>query len=91
MLTQTDNATPSQPTNQTQVGGDHYISLSVQPWAAMASWLSHEGFAGYLRGNVIKYLARRKGDRQGRLADLRKARHYLDKLIGELEQGNLEP
>ncbi len=45
--------------NETQVGGDHYISLSVQPWAAMASWLSHEGFAGYLRGNVIKYLARR--------------------------------
>lgn len=91
MPTTTKPAQQTQPTNAQQVGGDHYITLSVQPWAAMAAWLSPEGFAGYLRGNAIKYMARRKGDRHGRLADLRKARHYLDKLIGEIEQGNLEP
>lgn len=91
MLTPTEPATPTKTTNATQVGGDHYISLAVQPWDAMSAWLSCEGFAGYLRGNVLKYMARLKGDRQGRLDDLRKARHYLDKLIGEIEEGNLEP
>lgn len=61
-----------------QVGGDHYTRLQVQPWAAMEAWMSREEFAGFLRGNAIKYLARDKGNR---LEDLKKARHYLDKLI----------
>ena len=34
---------------------------------------------GFLRGNAIKYLAR--CDDKGGLEDLKKARHYLDKLI----------
>jgi hypothetical protein len=65
-----------------QVGGSHYTELAVQPWTAMQSWMSTEAFAGFLRGNVIKYVAR--CDRKGGVEDLRKARHYLDKLI-ELE------
>jgi len=65
-----------------QVGGSHYTELAVQPWAAMQSWMSTEAFAGFLRGNAIKYLAR--CDKKGGVEDLRKARHYLDKLI-ELE------
>jgi len=65
-----------------QVGGSHYTDLAVQPWAAMQSWMSTEAFAGFLRGNVIKYVAR--CDKKGGVEDLRKARHYLDKLI-ELE------
>jgi hypothetical protein len=65
-----------------QVGGSHYTELAVQPWAAMQSWMSTEAFAGFLRGNVIKYVAR--CDAKGGVEDLRKARHYLDKLI-ELE------
>jgi hypothetical protein len=63
-----------------QVGGDHYVRLAVQPWDAMAAWMSPEAFRGFLRGNAIKYLAREKSP-----DDLRKARHYLDKLI-ELEE-----
>ena len=65
-----------------QVGGSHYTELAVQPWAAMQSWMSTEAFAGFLRGNVIKYVAR--CDAKGGVEDLRKARHYLDRLI-ELE------
>ena len=67
-----------------QIGGDHYKKLGVQPWDAMESWLSHSEFKGFLLGNAIKYLARagKKGDA---LEDLRKARHYLDKLISLLE------
>jgi hypothetical protein len=43
--------------------------------------MSPEAFVGFLRGNVIKYVAR--CDAKGGVEDLRKARHYLDKLIEE--------
>lgn len=65
-----------------QVGGAHYKSVKVQPWAAMEAWMTPEEFRGFLRGNAIKYLARTKDDR---LEDLKKARHYLDKLIEIME------
>lgn len=66
-----------------QVGGDHYTVLAVQPWDAMRAWMSPEQFHGFLRGNVIKYIARagRKSDPGGEIQDLKKARHYLDALI----------
>ena len=38
-----------------QVGGKHYASKAVQPWDAMEAWMTKEAFAGYLRGNCIKY------------------------------------
>jgi len=65
--------------NEHQIGGDHYVTKSVQPWDAMKAWMSHEEFAGFLRGNVIKYIARYKD--KGGLDDLQKARHYLDKFV----------
>ena len=65
--------------NKTQVGGSHYTSKAVQPWEAMQAWMTHEEFTGFLRGNVIKYIAR--CNEKGGLEDLKKARHYLDRLI----------
>ena len=70
------------PAKSQQVGGDHYMTLGVQPWTAMESWMAPEAFQGFLLGNVIKYCARKKGDK---LEDLRKARHYLDRLIETME------
>ena len=69
--------------NETQVGGSHYKDKAVQPWAAMQAWMTHEEFTGFLRGNVIKYVARCND--KGGIEDLKKARHYLDKLIETLE------
>lgn len=63
--------------NRRQVGGDHYQRLAIQPWDAMAAWMTPEQFAGFLRGNIIKYIARNKGG----IEDLQKAMHYLEKLI----------
>ena len=65
--------------NKTQIGGSHYKDKAVQPWEAMQSWMSHEEFTGFLRGNVIKYVARCND--KGGIEDLQKAQHYLDKLI----------
>jgi hypothetical protein len=67
----------------TQVGGTHYTSKAIQPWAAMQAWMTREQFAGFLRGNAIKYLAR--CDDKGGVEDLQKAQHYINKLI-EFEQ-----
>jgi len=62
-----------------QVGGSHYKNMAGQPWVAMESWMTPEQFAGFLRGNAIKYLAR--CDVKGGLDDIKKARHYIDKLV----------
>jgi len=66
-----------------QIGGDHYATKAIQPWDAMESWLSPPQFEGYLRGCALKYLARYP-DKNG-IEDVKKARHYLDKLIEHLE------
>lgn len=71
----------SQQAQKHQVGGNHYVKLEIQPWDAMKCWMTHEEFKGFLRGNAIKYLAR---DKDENVLDLRKARHYIDKLIEEL-------
>lgn len=63
----------------TQVGGDHYRAKAIQPWEAMEAWMSREEFSGFLRGNVIKYICRYRD--KGGVEDLKKSRHYLDKLI----------
>ena len=73
------------PTKDEQVGGDHYKKLSPQPIDLLKSWLSHDEYAGFLRGNVIKYLARYK--EKGGVQDLEKAQQYLEWLI-DLEKGN---
>lgn len=70
---------PSSKADGLQIGGDHYKGMEVQPWAAMESWMTPEQFAGFLRGNAIKYLAR--CDVKGGIDDVKKARHYIDKLV----------
>ena len=65
--------------DQQQVGGSHYKNMNIQPWVAMEAWMTSEQFAGFLRGNAIKYLAR--CDVKGGIADIKKARHYIDKLV----------
>lgn len=62
-----------------QVGGGHYKAKDIQPWDAMSAWMTPEQFEGYLRGNVIKYLARYP--EKGGSLDLLKARHYLERLL----------
>ena len=68
----------SKPANEVQIGGTHYKDKGLQPWDAIAAW-----DCGFLDGNVIKYVVRYRS--KGGVEDLKKARHYLDKLI-ELEE-----
>ncbi len=60
--------------NDVQVGGTHYKGKLIQPWDYIAA-----NNLGYFEGNIVKYVSRWK--EKGGVDDLKKARHYLDKLI----------
>lgn len=62
----------------TQVGGKHYKDCAIQPVEYI-----YANNIGYFEGNVIKYVTRWKD--KGGIADLEKAKHYIDLLI-ELSQ-----
>jgi hypothetical protein len=67
--------------NDVQVAGTHYKDKSIQPWDYIVA-----NKLGYLEGNIVKYVSRWKD--KGGIDDLRKARHYLDKLIEVSDGGH---
>ena len=66
-----------------QFGGDHYKTMTIQPWHVMQAVLTHEEFVGFLKGNIIKY-SLRQGKKDSPDAD--KCKHYMQKLE-EVERG----
>ena len=60
--------------NSKQVDGDHYRTKGIQPWDYIAA-----NDLGFFEGSAIKYLTRWKD--KGGIADLRKAIHFIEKLI----------
>lgn len=60
----------------TQVAGTHYKRLPIQPWNFIAA---NEQQVGFFEGNVIAYICRWRT--KGGVEDLRKVRHYVDKMI----------
>lgn len=66
--------------NEQQVGGAHYAIKAIQPWDFILA-----NNIGYMEGNIIKYLSRWKD--KGGVQDLKKAQHYLQKLIEVNENG----
>lgn len=65
---------PQSGANSTQVAGSHYKNKTIQPWDYIVS-----NNLGYLEGNIVKYVSRWKD--KGGVDDLKKAQHYLIKLI----------
>ena len=61
-----------------QVSGDHYKSLKIQPFEFI-----HANGIPFAEGSVIKYVTRWRD--KGGIADLEKAKHFLEILI-ELER-----
>jgi hypothetical protein len=61
----------------TQVGGDHYKKLRIQPIEYI-----HANGIPFAEGNVIKYVTRWRD--KGGIRDLEKAKHFIELLI-ELE------
>ena len=61
-----------------QVAGDHYKQMPIQPVEFI-----HANNIPYCEANAIKYLCRWR--KKGGIADLEKAKHYIELLI-EMEQ-----
>lgn len=68
--------------NDHQVGGQHYAK-PIQHW----DYVVAQGL-GYFEGQITKYVSRWR-DKNG-LEDLHKAKHFLDKLIEEVEEGRIK-
>lgn len=67
---------------------DHYNNGGIECIEYLKDNMSWQGYTGYLEGNCKKYLHRWRY-KQKPIEDLKKARWYLDRLIGELEtEGN---
>ena len=60
----------------------HYEELNIQPWEIMERNFTNEEFVAYLKGNIIKYTLRDKGQA---LTDAQKIKHYSEKLIEVLK------
>jgi hypothetical protein len=61
----------------------HYEELNIQPWEIMERNFTTEEFVAYLKGNIIKYTLRDKGQA---LTDAEKIKHYAEKLIEVIEK-----
>lgn len=70
---------PQKGANSKQVSGSHYSDKEIQPWDYI-----YANNLCYFTGNCVKYVSRWRD--KGGIDDLKKAIHYLEKLI-ELEQG----
>ena len=62
-----------------RIGGTHYRDKAIQPIEYI---LAND--LGFCEGNIIKYVSRYK-DKNG-IEDLKKAKHYLEFLIEEVEK-----
>lgn len=63
----------------------HYKTGGIEAIEGIEASMAPEAFAGYLKGNIMKYMWRY--ERKGKpIEDLKKARWYLDRLIGLRER-----
>jgi hypothetical protein len=70
--------------NERQVGGKHYNLQSIQHWDYVLA-----NNIPYMEAQIIKYVSRWRA--KGGLTDLRKAGHFLEKLIEVEEAAGAEP
>ena len=62
----------------------HYTQGTVECIDALEASMTYEEFIGHLKGCQMKYVWRYR--LKGGVEDLKKARWYLDRLIGKLEE-----
>lgn len=80
------NRYKTQRANDIQHGGDHYKKMGVEPWDVVDTWPLEQRI-GYYRGGALKYIMR-VGSKDESLQEIRKAEHYIQKLIEVLESSS---
>ena len=68
------------------VNPDHYKIGGIETIDYLRAKLTPEEFAGYCRGNALKYLSR-AGHKDDAAQDLAKARWYLDRMLEAWDAG----
>jgi hypothetical protein len=74
----------TQPALKTQVAGNHYKEMAIQP----IEFAIKNGLNA-CQSKAIKYIVRNKGDKAKRIEDLKKAIHVIELYIGFIEDGTL--
>lgn len=72
------NPAPAIKASETQVGGDHYTSMGLQPLEACYRLYGYKGLKATIFTKVMKYINR---DKDNEVEQLQKARHCIDLLI----------
>ena len=67
----------------TQVGGNHYKLMEIEPWDVVDTWPKEQQI-GFYRGGALKYLMR-MGSKDEGAQEIAKAGHYVAKLLEVLK------
>ena len=65
--------------NATQVGGEHYKKMGVEPWDVVDTWPLEQRIGAYRHG-ALKYLMR-MGSKDQNAQEIAKGKHYMEKLL----------
>jgi hypothetical protein len=76
----------AQKANDKQIGGTHYKDMGVEPWDVIDTWPMEQRVGAY-RAGALKYVMR-MGSKDEQVKELKKAGHYIEKLIEVLEVGS---
>ena len=63
----------------TQVAGDHYKKMGVEPWDVVDTWPIEQRIGAYRHG-ALKYLMR-MGSKDQNAQEIAKGKHYMEKLL----------
>jgi len=67
-----------------QEGGQHYKKMAIEPWDVIDTWPLEQQIGAY-RSGALKYTMR-MGTKDENIQELKKAGHYIQKLIEVLEK-----
>lgn len=69
--------------NAMQIGGQHYKEMGLEPWNVVDTWPLEQRIGVYRHG-ALKYIMR-MGSKDENVQEIKKAIHYLQKLVEVLE------
>lgn len=72
----------------TQIGGDHYKNMGVEPWDVVDTWPVEQRIGAYRHG-ALKYLMR-MGSKDENAQEIAKGKHYMEKLLEVLNERDEE-
>jgi hypothetical protein len=70
--------------NDIQIAGNHYKQMGIEPWNVFDTWSKEQQIGAY-RAGALKYIMR-MGSKDENIQEIKKAQHYITKLLEVLEE-----